>query len=282
VPANKVNNSPSLASVRDHVLMPKPADDAAIPDVTLSRMARTPKTAEVLAHQIRKDIANGVLKPGGMLPPEHALQEALGVSRQTLREAFRILESEHLISVQRGVNGGARVNAPELGFAARAVAVILQYRSANIADLYGAHALIENEATKRLAATRTKADVRALKTLLRQHEQALREDPLMWWAVSSAFHSAIVDRLGNETLSTFHGIVGHLLRRAGHHAAHNVSDEGRYKKAEQYQAVHEEVVEIIEAGDMERTGTFWEAHNQDVQKTVVRAYGGLTILELVD
>ena len=51
------------------------------------------------------------------LPPESALMEQFGVSRPTLREAFRILEAEGAISIRRGVRGGARLVAkrPHLG-----------------------------------------------------------------------------------------------------------------------------------------------------------------------
>ena len=45
--------------------------------------------------------------------------ERFGVSRPTLREAFRGLESESLISVRRGAHGGARVHLPNADVAGR-------------------------------------------------------------------------------------------------------------------------------------------------------------------
>jgi len=44
----------------------------------------------------------GELREGDTLPPETTLMGQFGVSRPTLREAFRILETESLISVRRG------------------------------------------------------------------------------------------------------------------------------------------------------------------------------------
>ena len=52
---------------------------------------------------IRKAIESGDLPPGSQLPPEMELTGRLGVSRTTLREAFRVLESEHLIERRRGL-----------------------------------------------------------------------------------------------------------------------------------------------------------------------------------
>ena len=63
---------------------------------------RVPKTAELVASQLRRQIVRGDLKEGDALPPESTLMERFGVSRPTLREAFRVLESEALISVRRG------------------------------------------------------------------------------------------------------------------------------------------------------------------------------------
>lgn len=58
---------------------------------------------------IRKQIHLGLVKPGERLPPERELAETLSVSRVTLREALRILESEGYLGVKRGASGGAFV-----------------------------------------------------------------------------------------------------------------------------------------------------------------------------
>ena len=85
----------------------------------VGQIVRAPKTAELIAGRLRRQIVRGELKEGDTLPPELALMGQFGVSRPTLREAFRILETESLICVRRGARGGAQVTAPELSVAAR-------------------------------------------------------------------------------------------------------------------------------------------------------------------
>ena len=72
---------------------------------------RVPKTAELVADRLRRQIIRGELREGDSLPPEADLMAAYGISRPTLREAFRVLESEGLIDVHRGSRGGARASA---------------------------------------------------------------------------------------------------------------------------------------------------------------------------
>ena len=69
---------------------------------------RVPKMAELVAGDLRRRILRGELVENDALPSESALMQRFGVSRPTLREAFRVLESESLISVRRGAHGGAR------------------------------------------------------------------------------------------------------------------------------------------------------------------------------
>ena len=73
-----------------------------IDDAGLTPRLHVPKTSEIVADKIRAQIIRGELNEGDTLPPEGQLMDSLGISRPTLREAFRILEAEGLISVVRG------------------------------------------------------------------------------------------------------------------------------------------------------------------------------------
>ena len=63
---------------------------------------RSPKTAELVAGTLRRMVVDGQLKEGDFLPNEAELMTHFGVSRPTLREAVRVLESERLVEVRRG------------------------------------------------------------------------------------------------------------------------------------------------------------------------------------
>jgi len=57
---------------------------------------------ESVTEQIINLIKNNELKPGDKLPPERELAEKLSISRGSLREAFRVLESRGLIKSKPG------------------------------------------------------------------------------------------------------------------------------------------------------------------------------------
>ena len=72
-----------------------------------------PPAYQVLADELRADITSGRLRPGERLPPEPELCVQTGVSRSTVREALRLLASQHLIVTTRGVTGGSFVVHPD-------------------------------------------------------------------------------------------------------------------------------------------------------------------------
>jgi DNA-binding FadR family transcriptional regulator len=65
-----------------------------------------------LADDLRAQITSGQLRPGDRLPTEPQLCRDSGVSRSTVREALRLLASQHLIVTTRGVAGGSFVAHP--------------------------------------------------------------------------------------------------------------------------------------------------------------------------
>jgi DNA-binding FadR family transcriptional regulator len=72
-----------------------------------------PPAYQLLADELRADITSGRLQPGERLPPEPELCVRTGVSRSTVREALRLLASQHLIVTTRGVTGGSFVAHPD-------------------------------------------------------------------------------------------------------------------------------------------------------------------------
>src|SRR5215471_10196852 len=79
------------------------------PRLVAFRRIKTTRAFEEIADQIRNELSTRRLRAGDRLPPERALAEQFGVSRNTLREALRSLENAGLLRLQKGAAGGAFV-----------------------------------------------------------------------------------------------------------------------------------------------------------------------------
>ncbi|MFM8871031.1 MAG: FadR/GntR family transcriptional regulator, partial [Actinomycetota bacterium] len=80
------------------------------------------KTHEAVADTLRRQIVLGRFKVGDRLPTEEELTGHFDVARTTLREALRVLESQGLIEIRRGRNGGPVVTEPPSGATAESMA----------------------------------------------------------------------------------------------------------------------------------------------------------------
>src|SRR5438477_1979240 len=134
---------------------------------------RVPKTAELVARDLRSKIVRGELKDGDTLPAEGELVERYSVSRPTLREALRILESEALLTVTRGSRGGPRVHMPDPRLAARHFGLVLQSRGTTLADIYGARLLIEPSCVYLVATTAKRKALSTLNEIIEQQRATL-------------------------------------------------------------------------------------------------------------
>jgi DNA-binding FadR family transcriptional regulator len=88
---------------------------------------------EIAARELRDVILT--CHDGEWLGSEADLVERLGVSRPTLRQVARLLESEELLVVRRGVNGGFFGRRPSTEAVARMASVYLRAEGTTVVDL---------------------------------------------------------------------------------------------------------------------------------------------------
>src|SRR5918994_5323302 len=137
--------------------------------VSASAAIRSPKTAELVAGTLRRMVGDGQLKEGDYLPNEAELMTHFGISRPTLREAIRVLESERLVEVRRGSRTGARVRVPGPEIVARPAGLLLELSGATIADVMVARAGMEPMAVRLLAESGNSDAFDELDAMLEEH-----------------------------------------------------------------------------------------------------------------
>lgn len=59
------------------------------------------KLSDIIVDRIKTQIVTGELKPGDKLPTEMEFVEALGISRNVVREAIKVLEASGLVEIRR-------------------------------------------------------------------------------------------------------------------------------------------------------------------------------------
>jgi DNA-binding FadR family transcriptional regulator len=246
----------------------------------VGRRVRVPKSAELVAAQLRRQIVRGELVEGDSLPPEATLLEQFGVSRPTLREAFRVLESEALISVRRGARGGAMVHSPSGDVAARYAAMILEHRGTTLADLYEARAVLEPPCARRLAGHCSPGDVAKLRAAA---GEAAAGDPMRLLAQRTAFHNLVVELAGSPTLAVLAGMVSYIADLANwSNAGADGAGPGTGRAAGKGLRAHKRLVELIEAGDAEGAETLWRGHLLAAEDHPVQGSGARAVIDLLD
>jgi DNA-binding FadR family transcriptional regulator len=242
---------------------------------------RVPKAAELVAAKIRRQIVSGELPAGTGLPPEAELVARYGVSRPTLREAFRILESELLVTVRRGVKGGAVVHTPNLEVAARSAQALLQYRGATLADVHQARILLEPPAAAILAERR---DPEALAALVEMHdeERKSRSDEERR-RFGGDFHRTVVECAGNRTILVLSTMVQQIIdaHTARLQAAQAAAPPQR-RHRERGWADHARLIELVRAGAATEAERFWRQHLETVSRWLLDGVDAQTVLELVE
>jgi DNA-binding FadR family transcriptional regulator len=172
-------------------------------------------TSEAVAERIRSLIVAEGLRPGDRLGREADLARDFGVSRPTLREALRLLSSEHLIRASKGPGGGIFIAAtPEQGIGlsvSAAVATMLDAQSIGFDELLETRMLLEVPLAGLAAQRAGEPDLDRLQALIDEIDAA-GSDLTRITDLDVRLHHLIAEIADNRLAGAFTGWIVDVLQ----------------------------------------------------------------------
>lgn len=207
--------------------------------------------AESVASRIREQVISGRLTPGSHLS-ELTLSDEMQVSRNTLREVFRILTKEGLLRYE--ANRGVFVSTPSM---------------ATIIDIYRVRRVIEcsaiaNAHPRHPGVAKMRAAVEAA---------ALSRETKDWLSVGTAdiaFHSAVVELADSSRLSAFYAQISLELRLVFGLLRDPELLHGPFIDQ------NLEILTELEAGRAQEASTMLEAYLLRAERLILGAYARVT------
>jgi GntR family transcriptional regulator, transcriptional repressor for pyruvate dehydrogenase complex len=172
---------------------------------------RALKTSESVARDIVHHIVSAGMRAGDSLPSEAAMLEEYGVSRESLREALRLLEVQGLISIRRGPGGGPIVGKVDPADLGRMMTLYYHLAGATYAELFDAWVAAESYIAG-LAARHPDRDL-VRRTMARfRGEQPPHDEPIQQFVDDhTAFHNALGSLARNKVMQLSLMSIGHIV-----------------------------------------------------------------------
>ena len=202
-----------------------------------------PKSSDVLADQLRKQILGGELAPGAPLPTERDLVLQTRLSRGSVREALRILEAEGLVSTRPGRLGGSVARQPGDESLAKYINLFVHGRGISLKSVLQTREAIEPSLARLAALNRTAAERDELVRATERVEQAYADTPL-YLAENVKWHCAIAAASHNELLRAFMVAISSMIYKAS--AIENFATEDIRRVVIK---AHRRILDAIVAGD---------------------------------
>jgi DNA-binding FadR family transcriptional regulator len=221
-----------------------------------------PKTSDVLAGELRRQILKGVLAPGMSLPAERDLVVQTGLSRGSVREALRILEAENLVMTRTGRNGGSVARQPGDQALAKYVNLFVHGRGIALQSLLETRDAIEPMLAALAAANRTDAELLALVKATESVESAFDNVPL-FLSENVKWHCAIAMASHNDLLRAFMVAISDMVYKAT--AIDNFATENVRKLVI---AAHRRILDAIAAGDADAARRRMTRHLAAIAKSI--------------
>lgn len=164
------------------------------------RAIKKTRIHEEVVTQVRTLIRQGRLKAGDQLPSERELAETFKVSRTSVREALRALETQGLIVSRTGM-GNFVADLPIESLVAPLAKLLIQEKDA-LADIFEMRRLVEPRIASLAAERATHGDIERMKAILETQSKAVNRDETgveadaeLHFAIGQATHNQALEKL---------------------------------------------------------------------------------------
>lgn len=223
---------------------------------------RKGKLYEEVARQIESFIL-GKMKPGDKLPPERELAEMFSVSRSSIRDAIRSLQSMGLVEPRQGV--GTVVCEITADSVINPLANVLGRKRQIVTELLDVRKMLEPPLAARAAIHASADEIAEMEEILRRQQQkvvrnenAVEED--------SEFHYAIAMASDNSVVLKVLDVLMDLLRET---RERSLQVEGRAQKSLDG---HRRILSAIKRHDTDAAQNAMRRHIEDVEQIVLNKF----------
>jgi GntR family transcriptional repressor for pyruvate dehydrogenase complex len=209
------------------------------------------RVAEGVADQIRMLILEGTFPPGRPLPGERQLAGRFGVSRGSIRDAFRTLETIGLLVTRHGQ--GTFPQELDVDRLVAPLASVLSYRRDMQDELLDVRRMFEPAVARVAAARMTDADLEDLQRIVESQRKKLKSGRSAI-VEDTAFHQVLARATGNRVIVSIMATLNDLLVES---RKLTLRQKGRPRKSI---LGHEAVVEALRQRDGEAAAEAMRAH----------------------
>ena len=217
---------------------------------------------EDIVQQVLTLIENGKLKRGDQLPSERELTEAFKVSRTTVREAIRTLESMKLLQCRQG--NGTYVLASSEEALIQPLAAALFNANDNIRDIFYIRKIIEPHVASLAAENATPQEVEEMEKILHEQEACIGRGGSVL-ETNTLFHNRLAGATKNRVIERLLLALIDLLHQA---REDYLSDDERNARAKRSLEGHQQILTAIKNGDCDGALTLMLQHLEDIERII--------------
>lgn len=220
---------------------------------TLFAPITTKRAFEEVSSEIKKTIIRGDFKPGDRLPSEAVLARQFDVSRQTVREALRILELSGFITIQRGSIGGSIIVDTILKSVSESLFDAIQMKKITPDDLTICRLEIEKAMMRYVISYAEDSDIQQLENNILEAKKAA-EDGIHPFKINLEFHRILARASRNHM---FFIMVDSMMAVIADFYSRIPPD---FEISKEVIPLHEEIVEAVRGRNLERALIILEKH----------------------